>query len=473
MFLKEDKLKALKTICNCLLVFIVVMAICVIIGYIYYHFFVKDTTIGVNNIDNQVGMDIQEIIKSDDLSEEEKDKMKDRYFLEVNYYSNDKNNGIMLQELKMNYFTSFNLTSADYRSTGMQYVGDYKGLPLNTWDGKSEVSFLKLSGKNDRYYGTSKESVQIANNYVDKNFNYYDYTNDINWNGVTNENGSIATELKRTTEFIIKIDDRAFSIALNKYFDKDVGDVRNIFGVGWKVGEVYNRYYYTYGSLFQSCMQAVKTNSAGYGDYYITVDLSSLYSIKEYDIESGKFKTDNVTNIIKTYSVLKFHYDENGARNSTQSMFGIIDNNSKYDIEEDKIDTSYWQERMTYNLDHTSKLNGTPLFEYRYSEIYNGYFVSLSMDGKKLFANMPRAKVNVIIDLQQDIKIVGIDYNGFENVELDTFTIRGNIDTFYLLDNSLSNTSLKTLKYSKGIVLDNIDKAINSEFVEVVIWWKQ
>jgi len=38
-----------------------------------------------------------------------------------------------------------------------------------------------------------------------------------------------------------------------------------------------------------------------------------------------------------------------------------------------------------------------------------------------------------------------------------------------LLDNSLSNTSLKTLKYSKGIVLDNIDKAINSEFVEVVI----
>lgn len=468
-------MKALKTICNCILVFMVVMAICVIIAFVYYHFFVKDTTTGVNNIDNQVGLDIQDIIKSDDLSDDEKDAMKDRYFLEVNYFSNDKNNGIMLQELKMNYFTTYKLTSQDYRSTGMQYIGDYKGLPLDTWDGSSEVSFLKLSGKNDRYYGTSKESVAIANNYVDKSFNYYDYTNGISWNGITNENGNIATELKRTTEFIIKIDNRAFAISLNKYFDRDVGDVRNIFGIGWKVGEVYNRFYYTYGSLFQSCMQAVKTNSAGYGDYYITVDLSSLFSIKEYDPDSGKFKTDNVTNIIKTYSVLKFHYDENGARNSTQSMFGIIDNNSKYDISDDKVDTTYWQVRITYNLDCLSKLNGKELFEYRYSEIYNGYFVSLSMDGKKLFADMPRTKVNVILDLNADyftknkMNIVGFDYNAFENVELDTLTIRGTTEKFYLLDKSFVNTNLKTFKYSSNIIFDGIENAIDSEYVGVII----
>ena len=104
-------------------------------------------------------------------------------------------------------------------------------------------------------------------------------------------------------------------------------------------------------------MQAVKTNSAGYGDYYITVDLSSLFSIKEFDTETGKYKADNVTDIIKTYSVLKFHYDENGARSSQQSIFGIIDNNSKYDLTQDKVDTTYWQERMTYNLNAQSKLN--------------------------------------------------------------------------------------------------------------------
>ena len=439
------------------------------IAFVYYHFFVDDTTTGVNNIDNQVGLDIQEILKSDELTEEEKDELQDRYFLEVNYYSNDKNNGIQLQELKMNYFTSYKLTSSDYRSTGMQYLGDYKGLPLDTWDGNSEVSVVKI-GSNDRYYGTDETSVNIANNYVDKSFNYYDYTQGVSWNGVTDENGSIATELKRTTEFIVKIDNRAFAITLNKYFDKDVGDVRNIFGIGWKVGEKYNRYYYTYGSLFQSCMQAVKTNSAGYGDYYITVDLSSLFSIKEFDTETGKYKADNVTDIIKTYSVLKFHYDENGARSSQQSIFGIIDNNSKYDLTQDKVDTTYWQERMTYNLNAQSKLNAKEIFTYRYSEVYDGYFVSLSMDAKKVFADMPRTKVNITLDVNNDAnkRIVGLDYNAFEGLELDTLIIKGS-GQFYCLDKALHNTNLQTLKYSDGITLDIADNAINTEYKEEII----
>lgn len=463
---------ALKVVGNCCLVFLAILGAVVSLALGYYHFFVKEITIGVNYIDNQVGLDIVDIINSEDLTEEEKDEMQDRYFLEVNYYSNDNNNGIMLQELKINYFTDFNLLSSGYRLSGMQYLGNYQGLPLDTWDGNSEISFMKI-GNNDRYYGTSDECVQIANNYVDKSFNYYDFTNGINWNGITNNNGSIATELKRTTEFIIKIDDRAFSIKLDKYFDKDVGDVRNIFGIGWKVGEKYNRYYYTFGSLFQSCMQAVRTNSAGYGDYYITVDLSSLFSIKEYDLENKKFKEDNVTDIIKSYAVLKFHYDENGARNSSQSMFGIIDNNSKYDIEEETVDTTYWQERMTYNLDEKAKYNGKDIFVYRYSEVYGGYFVSLNMDVKQIFQEMPRAKVNIIFDLNSDylkeknINIVGLDYNAFADFEIDTINFKGESQTIYLLDSALYNSNLKTLKYSAGISFVMADNSINSEYEEV------
>ena len=462
-------MKTLKVIGNCCLVFLAILSILLSVGYVYYHYFVDDVTIGTNYIDNQVGLDVEEIVKEEDLSEEEKNVLEDRYFLEVNYYSNDKENGIELQELRMNYFTSYNLTSADYRSSGMQYLGNYQGLPLDTWDGNSELGFANLFGNNDRYYGTSEESVTIANEYVDKSFYYYDSTNGINWNGITNNNGSIGTELKRSSQFIIKIDNRAFSISLDKYFDKDVGDVRNFFGIGWKVGEKYNRYYYTYGSLFQSCMQAIKTNSAGYGNYFITVDLSSLFTIREYDLETGKFKGDNVTDVIKNYAVLKFSYNENGARNSTQSMFGVIANSSKYDIQENPIDTSYWQERVCYNLNENN-------FEYRYSEVYKGYFLSLSMDTKKMFANMPRAKVSIDIDLQsnylldKEINIVGFDYNAFENFEIDTLTIKGQPQTIYLLEKSLYNTNLQTLKYSNGITFDIGLNAINNKYVEVILW---
>lgn len=116
-------MKALKTIANCCLVFITVLAVCVIIAFVYYHYFVKDTTIGVNNVNDQLAVDIK---KDDELTDEEKDAYAERWFMEANYYSNDKNNGVQLQELKYNYFTGYGLTESEYRSTGMQFLGDFR-----------------------------------------------------------------------------------------------------------------------------------------------------------------------------------------------------------------------------------------------------------------------------------------------------------------------------------------------------------
>ena len=76
-------MKILKTIGNCCLVFLTVIAVCVIIAYVYYHFFVHDKTLGVNYVDNQIGLDIQ---KSDELTEEEKNEFEERYFIEANFY---------------------------------------------------------------------------------------------------------------------------------------------------------------------------------------------------------------------------------------------------------------------------------------------------------------------------------------------------------------------------------------------------
>ena len=84
-------MKVIKTIGNCCLIFLTVIAMMVTIAYGYYHFFVHDITMGTNYIDNQIGLDI---VNSEDLTEEEKDEFEDRYFLEANFYSNAKNNGV-------------------------------------------------------------------------------------------------------------------------------------------------------------------------------------------------------------------------------------------------------------------------------------------------------------------------------------------------------------------------------------------
>lgn len=425
-------MKTLKVIGNCSLVFLAVLGVLVSIAFGYYHFFVKDITVGVNYIDNQIAIDI---VKSDDLSQTERSVYEDRYFLEANFYSNAKNNGIALQELRLNYFTDYSLLSTAYRSTGMQFLGDLK---------QEDLTLVE----------TTEEQ---ANRDEPSGFSYYDSIDGISYDG-----NKMRTQMNRESAFTIKIDNRPFQIQLTGTYEWTT------YKRQWYTLWIWNKptkniWMYNYLDVFADCMQAIRSNSAGYGDYYITVDLSEYFTIKEYDAESGKYKADDVTNIIKNYSVLKFHYDENGARNSTQSMFGCIDCNPKYDVEEKNIDTTYWQERMLYTLTNKD-------FNMRYSEIYDGYFVSLNMDMRKLFSAMPRAKVNISINTTfNDKKVIGIDYNGFENFEIDTLTITGENQTFYVLDKGLFNTKIQTIKRANSLRMDMAHNSINNEYVEVII----
>lgn len=450
----------LKTIANCCFVFLAVFAAIVSLAYGYYHFFVHDFTVGVNYVDDQTGLDVLEKIQAGDLNEEQIAEYESRKFIEVNYYSNDKGNGFELQEMKLNYFMDPTLNSVAYRSTGMQYLGNYTG---SLWSGKYTTyegkSIVEKSG--DIYYGRDSGTVNSVNNYVNTDFYYYDSTNGIQFDGITNNNGAVATQLKRDTSLIVSIGNKPFLIKLNKYTDQKVGEARKYFVVNWKSGDIYNRFYYTYCSLFEACMKAVRTNSAKYGDWYVTLNVSDMFTVYEYDEVSKKFKDDDITDEIFTYVVMKFHYNENGARNSTQSMFGIIEDNPSYDVEQDDIDTSYWQERMVYTLTDKN-------FDLRYSDVYGGYFVSLNIDTKALFEEMPRVKANVKIDtLFGDKKIVGIDYNGFENFEIDTLTINGT-GTFYVLNKALYNTKIQTIKHGSGLTLDIVDGAVNNVYTEVI-----
>ncbi len=426
-------MKVLKTIGDCCLVFLSVVSVCVIIAFVYYHYFVHDITIGVNNINDQIAVDVQ---KADELSEEQIDIYEERWFMEASYYSNEKDNGVQLQELRYNYFTSYHLTAADYRSTGMQYLGDYKHTSIEV------------------------DSADEAGRHVFNEFYYYDTTNGISWNGYGGNDAGISTTLNRNQAFIIKIDNRPYSIQLTGGYDI-YGDKRFL-GFLWKTGkQVVGHYYYSYPEVFECVFNAIKSNNQGYGDYYITVDLSDFFTVKEYDPDSGKFKDDDVTDIIKNYSVLKFHYNENGARNSTQSIFGSIECNPKYDTSDEKVDTTYWQERIVYNLTAND-------LDLRYSEFYEGSFASLPMSMKDTFAKMGRAKVNITLDLT-NTNIIGFDFNAFENLEIDTVRITGTRRTFYLLEKSLYNTKLSRLEHSAEITLDFADNAIDSEYAEVVL----
>ena len=419
-------MRALKVIGNCCLVFLAIISVCVSLAYLYVHFFDNTITTGTNYIDNQTPVDLVE--KEEDLTQDQIDYYEDRYLFNVNYYSNDKNNGIELQEMQLNYFTDPSLNIASARSTGMQYLGDFET------------------------YTTYVNNEEEANSHIVPDFYYYDTTDMISWEG-----GKVGTQLNRNTLLTIKIGDKPFLIQLTGKTDH----YSSFLWWDW----VSSTTYYDYGDVFYDVLNAVKSNSAGYGDYYITLDLSNYFTVYEYNPSTKNWSADNVSDKVFTYAICKFHYDENGAIKAEQSLYKQIAVNRNYGVKE-QVDTTYWQERIVYCLKDNN-------FDFRYSDTYKGYFVSLKMDTKKLFEEMPRAKVNVLIDLESsyfqdnNINIVGIDYNGFEDVEIDTLTIKGNEQTFYILDNSLHNSNLQTLEHSANIILDISENAINGEYVEV------
>ena len=403
--------------------FILLVFVAIIVSglYVYYHFFVHDITIGTNYITDQNGLDIKPV---DEMTEDEKSEYEERWFMEANYYSNDKNNGIELQELNMNYFTDYTLTSDTYRSIGMQFIGDFETYKRTVWD------------------------IEEGNEEMLDDFYYYDTANGISYNGESGNNGTIGSKLNRNNQFIIKIDNRAFAIQLTGTFRS------HLFLWNYITG------YYDWGDVFDSVLTAVKTNNQGYGDYYVTVDLTSYFSIREYDSETGKFKEDDVTDIIKNYAVLKFHYDENGARNSSQSLFEIIECNPSYDLQDDTINPEYWTQKVVYTLtpDHLGK---------RKSEVLGGTILSLTIDLREKFAKTSGTIVDIVIDLSKYDSIIGFDYDAFENFEINSLTILGSDQTIYFLDNSFNNSNLQTLKYSSGLDLEFADSAINSDYEEV------
>lgn len=403
-------MSVLKKIGNFALILLTILSILVSIGYGFYCYFVNDLTIGVNNISDQIAVDVKPV---EELSDDEKNQYEERWFLEANYYSNAKNNGMVLQELNFNYFTTYKLTQSDYRATGMQYVGDYNVVDV-------EVTPNEL------------------NNRVNKDFTYYDTTDGISFNGYSGTlNSSVSTLLNRANSFIIKIDNRPFSIQLDKSYS-----------TGWWIFS--STKYYTYSDLFYTVMNAIESNSAGYGDYYITLDLSYFFTIRELDA-NGKFLADDVTDIIKNYAVLKFHYDENGASRSNQSMFGQIECNSIFDIE----NVDYWQAQMVYNLSEKD-------LEYRYSESYDGYFVSLTQEMKKFFDDMPTSKLLVTLDFSsiwienKEYNVVGFDYDAFNGFDIDTLTVKSAPTTLYVMDGAFKDATVKTFKYSSGIIFDGL-----------------
>lgn len=436
-------MKLLQKIGNICLVFLCILSTLTSVFYVLYHYNFKSTTSSSFYIGEQSPTDL--ISKSDELTETQIAEYEKRVLLNVNLYTNEKQNGIALSEMRLDYFTDYTMDINSCRSTGIQYMGDVAGIVRSLEDG----SFFEKYTLDDFY------SLYIPY--------YYESYQGVSWSGGY-ESGMVEKPLTRDFSFICKIDDTPYLFQLDGSYDYKVTS-------GWWIFKKTETktYYYDYYDLLLELLSSVRSNSKGYGDYYLSIDISKYFTnIRAYNFETQQFDKIPDTDISKKYCMMKFHYTDNGAVSSDNSMFGLIECNPNYRIDKGSFDDiEYWQERFVYNVDSDD-------LSYRYSELFDGYFVSLPFEDKEIFESMPRIKVNVVLDLNSNylttnnINVIGFDYNAFENVELDTLTIYGS-GNFKFLDKAFYNTDLKFFKHSSSLECEYGSDVFTNEFSEVLL----
>ena len=412
-------------IINALVVILCIIATVIDIAYIYYKCFYDKYITITNYIGDQVAPELK---SSEELNNDELQAYQDRCFIDVRLMSNKNKNGIRLQELKFNFFSDYSLSKDSYISAGMQQIGE-------------------LDDIDETYMDMDKVDDVVVDGYY-----YYDSVDGVSYKGGYGNN-SIGTIFNRNLKMTISIDNEPYQIQLTGKQEEFGNSIFGKFSLGYS--------YYHYGTLFNTLIRAVETSSMGFGDYYLSkCNLSKFFSVYKY--ENGKVNTENLADWIDTYCVVKVHYDENGAESVRSSMYGIIMADPTFGVS-DKWNSDYWQE--TFNINLTEQQ-----LKFRTSEEYNGNLLYLPVELINEINNYKRIKVLVNINLDNVENVVGFDYQAFKGLEIDTLTITSsNNQDLTLLNESLYDTNLKTLKRSSNINLILIE-AVNNTFVEVELW---
>ena len=434
-------MSVVKTIGNICLVILCIVSLIVTGLFVYYRYIDPSQTIGVNNISDQVALDYEEY--TGDLTESEIQELEDRKLFEVNIYTNENMNGITLVEFQMNYFTTWRLELTDYRSTGYQLAANFD--PASNFMDGFIFDFLYGFEYN---YNDNFDGIYSSN--------LYEKTTSVDWSA----NGPTNTGFSRDKEYIVKIKDEAYTINLNGTYTKS----EPLWGFLWDVENTYNR---TWEQLIFSVINSASNTSQGEGTCYITPDFSDFFTVKKFNSE-GVLEEQVYTDIVDTYASVKVNFSKDGAYNSSQSLYGMIDNNPNFDLYGNNLDTDYWASSITYNLD-------APDLDYRYSSSYSGYLVSLNQKLINKFNDMPRTKINLVIDLDSDFvtsgnyNIIGLDYNAFDNIDLYELSILSDSDlSFVILDNAIDET-LDIFRYTSNIDFSFVNSQLPSSCEEVIV----
>ena len=229
----------------------------------------------------------------------ESDKDVDFTFV-VNYYSNSDNSGVELYEIKVNYYTDYQLQ--DIYSLGLQIVNPSEMEFTISMD-KMETTIFPWV--NDNYY----HSYHVKYGSAQKA--YFNTDDGVSFKATTTFN-------ERNVPYIIRIDGKPYSFDFNKQNTYLYNT--SIWGKKTYVNYTSNFDYFLY-----KVYKATTDITDGTGVYKnMKLELDDVFNMYEYNKLTGKFDILSTFGYDVSYVSFKVNYYETGAKRHEHSLFNQI-----------------------------------------------------------------------------------------------------------------------------------------------------
>ena len=319
--------------------------------------------------------------------------------LEVNYYSNESNNGEEVFEFKINYYMNPEQPTdldeiKDIYTTGIQWIDGVEFAQQGSNIGWGTTNYLVPAGE---YY-------------------YYNMSGDTGF--------SATNEFSSNDRWLMD-----FSGHLGLLVQK--GDIEQSKGFLW-----WGSYYrYDINSLMSLVYDSIQGLSPG--DYVLTLDMSEFFDIKAYNEETKQFDlaTDSDSNFV--YINARIHISASGMADSSQSIFNMVENNDSWTFEGVSAGNFYDAETvftLTVNDFNDVEQNGLT-------------WATLKEDAVEYLQSFPSTKIKINLNLTNSyitsngITVEAVSTLSWNDLDVASVTINAPAGTTQLYCDSLMSVS--------------------------------
>lgn len=378
---------------------------------IWYFYILKFGPDKVVSITHEVGL--QKLENSDD----------EKYFIELNYFSNEENNGLEMFEIKFNYMLDEN--QEQFYSQGLQFVAE--GTDNIKYDYFIDETNHALVNHYDfsLFYPAKNYYTQWGGYRPSENVGYYNYASADDYEHATLSTNPISS----LSKFKIQVGDDLFLMEFknykteatsNNYMYRYQGDTQIY--IYYNLESYYDCYaYYDYNYFCKLMYEAVQTISSGTNSAMV-FEFGDLFTYSKYNAETGQYDTEltpeetvKLTADIKSYYAIKVNKSSSGVRQASESLFGAVNGSTTYNTNS-VISDDYFVGRSILCVDEE---------DFNLVKIEEGYCVlKLKEEFIKAYEkyNNIILKVDVNLDYftKQGITILGFATdNGLDNFEVE------------------------------------------------------